>query len=94
MKLKSATNRTLIWSRRILDKPHSLAIAGVHTTLIAVLVACLSAYLVFAYNTVQQAELKAIEEAEKINSILFLVHQCPYRRIEHTEVFDKENLLT
>ncbi len=93
MRLKSGTNWILAWYREILDRPESLAIAGVHTTIIAVLVACLSAYLVFVYTTVQQAELKAIEEAEKINSIVFLVHQCPYRSVEQAEVFDKEKLI-
>ena len=93
MRLKSGTNWILAWYREILDKPDSLAIAGVHTTLIAVLVACLSAYVIFVYTTVQQAELKAIEEAEKINSIVFLVHQCPYRRVEQAEVFDREKLI-
>jgi hypothetical protein len=96
MILKYVTNITnwiLAWFREVFDREVSLALAGVHTTLIAVLVACMSAYILFAYNTVQQAELKAIEEAEKINSIMFLVHQCPYGMVEITEVFDKEKLI-
>ena len=79
--------------RKPLDRQESLAIAGINTTLVAVLVACLSAYIAFVYNTVQQAEIRAIEEAEKINSIAFLVHQCPFRNVEQTEVFDKEKLI-
>jgi hypothetical protein len=89
----SATNKISVLYRSRFDKSKSLAIAGVHTTLIAVLTACLSAYMIFVYNTVQQAELKAIEEAEKINSILFLIHQCPYRTVEQVEVFDKDRLV-
>ncbi len=93
MKLESAVARILDWSRKTCDKQESLAIAGVHTTLIAVLVACLSAYVVFVFSTVQHAELKAFEEAEKINRIEFLVHHCPYGRIEQAEAFDKVGLL-
>jgi len=93
MNLKSVTNKLSNWFQGRFDRSDSLAIAGIHTTLIAVLAACLSAYLVFTYNTVQQAELKAIEEAEKINSILFLIHQCPYRNVNQTELFDKEKLI-
>lgn len=93
MGLESAKNRISALYCARFDKPKSLAIAGVHTTLIAVLAACLSAYMIFVYNIVQQAELKAIEEAEKINGILFLIHQCPYRTVEQVEVFDKDRLV-
>jgi len=93
MRLKFEMNRILAWSRKILDRPDSLAIAGVHTTLSTLLIACIAAYVAFVYTTVQQAELKAFEEAGKINSIVFLVHQCPYRRVEQAEVFDKERLI-
>jgi membrane-associated phospholipid phosphatase len=100
MGLKSGTKRLLGWFREILEgrvaESERLAIAGVHTTLIAVFVACLSAYMVFAYNTVQQAELKAIDEAERINSFIFLIHQCPYggpfEGAKQIDIFDRDKL--
>ena len=42
------------------NKAEALAIAGIHTTLISLFAAGFLAYLAFAYNAVQNAELKAI----------------------------------
>jgi hypothetical protein len=93
MKVKLAVGWILDWSCKPLDRQEALALAGIHTTLVALLVACLSAYVAFVYTTVQQAELKTFEEAEKVNTILFLIHQCPYGIVSKAEAHDKHKLI-
>ena len=77
---------------RCFDDAKSHTVAGIHGTLLSILAACGSAYLVFTYNAVQQGELKAIDEAERINDINWMVLSCPFGRIEESERFDFDKL--
>lgn len=53
-------------------KSELISIAGIHATLVAIMVACLSAYILFAFGNLQTFQMRAIKEAERINEINFL----------------------
>ncbi|MGO9374747.1 MAG: hypothetical protein ACLQBD_21975 [Syntrophobacteraceae bacterium] len=77
----------------IADPPKSLTIARINTTLIAVFIAGISAYLTFVNTVIRETELKAIEEAGQINNIQFNILYCPYRQIDEDELFNRDKLL-
>ena len=60
MKFRLVKDKIAFFVRDLFERSESLTVAVINTTLIAILFACLSAYLVFVNNTVQQAELIAI----------------------------------
>lgn len=91
--MKNKIRKLISCFHKDIDKSEAFAIASVHTTLISLIAACILAYVVFIYTSIQNAELKAFDEANKINDILFVVHDCPYRLSEKSEPFDKDKLL-
>lgn len=49
-----------------------LPIAGIHATILGILIAIFSAYSFYVHNVIQEMELELINTAEKINKIPFL----------------------
>ena len=72
------------------SKTELISIAGIHATLLAIMMACLIAYVLFAFGNLQTFQMRAISEAEKINEIYFV----PYRHgtIKQDEVWNKKEL--
>jgi hypothetical protein len=59
---------------KIVSQPESINIAGIHATLLAIMIACLSAYVLFRFENVITFQMRAIKEAEKINEINFITY--------------------
>lgn len=93
MILKSKNRKIIFCFSKTIDKSEAFAITSINTTLISLIAACILAYVVFIYTSIQDAELKAFDEANKINNILFAVHDCPFRISEKSDVFDKAKLI-
>ena len=82
----------IAWFSKFICKSEGFAITSVNTTLISLIAACIIAYLVFFSTSIQNAKLKVFDEVNKINNILFVVHDCPFRASEKSEIYDKEKL--
>ena len=92
--IKFAIEKSLIWFNTPLGKKESIAIAGVNTTLFALLVTIVSVYMVFVNTSVQQIEVKAFAEAAKINNLDFIITDSPFGGVlDIDEKFDTDNLL-
>ena len=47
-------------------------VAGIHATILAIIMGALAVYYIFAYGEVYRIEQKAMSKAEEINSIYFI----------------------
>jgi len=73
------------------SKPELISIAGIHATLLAIILASLSAYTIFISENVQTLQQRAIEEAEKINEIEF--SRYSNGAVKGEEVWNKEKMV-
>ncbi len=48
-----------------------LAFASIHATILSIIIAFTSAYIIYKYQLTQQIEMQAIQEAERINKLYF-----------------------
>jgi hypothetical protein len=55
----------------------ALAIAGIHATVLTILIGITLAYYIFARDKIHEMEMQGLREAEKINQVQFV--QCYYR---------------
>ena len=65
----------------------ALAIAGIHATVLTILIGITSAYYIFARDKIYEMEMQALREAEKINQVQFV--QSYYR--PNPDAFSKYN---
>jgi len=72
------------------SKPELISIAGIHATLLAIILASLSAYTIFISENVQTLQQRAIREAEKINEIEF--SRYSNGAVNQEELWDKEKM--
>ena len=73
------------------SKPELIGIAGIHATLLAIIVASLSVYTLFISENVQTLQQRAIKEAGKINEIEF--YRYSHGTVKQEEVWDKEKMV-
>jgi len=73
------------------SKSELIGIAGIHATLLAIIVASLSAYTLFISKNVQTVQQRAINEAGKINEIKF--YRYSHGAVKQEEVWDKEKMV-
>lgn len=71
---------------------HPITTAKINTTLFAVIVAGISAYLVFVNTAIHDAEFRTIQEASKINAINVNFLFTPYGAVDHNDLYDKDKL--
>lgn len=75
----------------VIERPDTFTIAGIHTALLAILVAGLSVYVIFVFSKIQDLEMRALQEAEHINSIGYI--RSSYGLLTQEELFDREKLV-
>jgi hypothetical protein len=73
---------------KITSKSELISIAGIHATLLAIIVASLSAYTLFISENVQSLEQRAKDEAGKINEIKF--YRYSHGIVNQDEAFDTD----
>ena len=73
------------------SKSELISIAGIHATLLTILVACLSVYTIVISEKILAMQEKAKLEAEKINEIRF--NRYSNGAIHNSEAFDREKLV-
>lgn len=79
----------VIW--RQVEKTELTALAGIHATFLSILMTGLTVYIVFVFTKVQEMEMRALAEAERVNDIRPV--ESLHGRIDQNEVFHKDKLI-
>jgi hypothetical protein len=75
----------------VIEKPDIFTVAGIHTALLAILLTGLSAYVLFIFSKIQDMEMRALQEAENINTVGSV--RSFYGTTTQAEAFDRDKLV-